>query len=92
HAVRGLEESLGVALFAREGRSVRLTAEGEALMRHVKRGFGELQLGIGSVSCEDMVYTGHWLVFPRAKRSSRGIRLFAEWLAAELTVSLNLDG
>ena len=50
HAVRGLEETLGVALFARDGRSVRLTSAGETLVRHVERGFGELQLGMGSIS------------------------------------------
>jgi LysR family glycine cleavage system transcriptional activator len=50
HAVRGLERSLGVLLFVREGRSVRLTGEGEMLMLHVDRGFGELQLGINSVA------------------------------------------
>jgi LysR family transcriptional regulator, glycine cleavage system transcriptional activator len=49
HAIRGLEQTLGAALFLREGRSVRLTGDGRTLMRHVERGFGELQLGIGSV-------------------------------------------
>lgn len=50
HAIRGLERDLGTMLFEREGRAIRLTAEGETLMRHVERGFGELQLGIGSVA------------------------------------------
>jgi LysR family transcriptional regulator, glycine cleavage system transcriptional activator len=50
HAIRGLERDLGALLFEREGRSIRLTPEGETLMRHVERGFGELQLGIGSVA------------------------------------------
>src|SRR4028118_1200317 len=50
HAIRGLERDLGTVLFEREGRSIRLTPEGETLMRHVERGFGELQLGIGSVA------------------------------------------
>lgn len=49
HAIRGLERDLGTLLFEREGRAIRLTPEGETLMRHVERGFGELQLGIGSV-------------------------------------------
>jgi LysR family transcriptional regulator, glycine cleavage system transcriptional activator len=52
HAIRGLEQTLGAALFLREGRSVRLTGDGRTLMRHVERGFGELQLGIGSVSAQ----------------------------------------
>jgi LysR family transcriptional regulator, glycine cleavage system transcriptional activator len=50
HAIRGLERDLGTMLFERERRSIRLTPEGETLMRHVERGFGELQLGIGSVA------------------------------------------
>ena len=52
HAIRGLEQALGATLFLREGRSIRVTNEGRTLMRHVERGFGELQLGIGSVSAQ----------------------------------------
>src|SRR3712207_2402118 len=50
HAIRGLEDTLGTRLFLRQGRSIRLSDEGRTLMRHVERGFGELQLGIGNVS------------------------------------------
>lgn len=50
HAIRGLEQTLGTALFLRAGRSIRLTDAGRTLVRHVERGFGELLLGIGSVS------------------------------------------
>lgn len=50
HAVRGLEQTLGTTLFLRTGRSIRPTDAGRTLMRHVERGFGELLLGIGSVS------------------------------------------
>lgn len=50
HAVRGLERSLGVMLFVRERRAIRLTGEGELLMHHVQRGFGELQLGVSKLS------------------------------------------
>jgi DNA-binding transcriptional LysR family regulator len=50
HAIRGLERDLGARLFEREGRSIRPTPEGETLMRHVERGFGELKLGIASVA------------------------------------------
>ena len=49
HALRGFEKQLGAALFVRDGRAIRLTPEGQTLMRHVERGFGELQLGIGSI-------------------------------------------
>src|SRR3954469_21761800 len=50
HAIRGLEQALGTTLFLRKGRSIRLADAGRTLMRHVERGFGELLLGIGSVS------------------------------------------
>src|SRR3712207_6698574 len=50
HAVRGLEQTLGTELFARTGRPMRLTDAGRTLVRHVERGFGELLLGLGSVS------------------------------------------
>ncbi len=50
HAIRGLEMALGTTLFLREGRSIRLTEEGETLALHIERGFGELQRGISSVS------------------------------------------
>ncbi|KAA2213019.1 LysR family transcriptional regulator [Teichococcus oryzae] len=50
HAIRGLERDLGAVLFERQGRSIRLTAEDETLMRHVERGFGELQLGLSRVA------------------------------------------
>jgi LysR family transcriptional regulator, glycine cleavage system transcriptional activator len=76
HALRGLEKDLHAALFVREGRAIRLTPEGETLMRYVERGFGELQLGIGSIvgrgphllrlHCAPSFAT-QWLV-PRLKR------------------------
>src|SRR3954469_12422587 len=50
HAVRGLEQALSTPLFLRTGRSIRLTDEGRTLMHHAERGFGELLLGIGSIS------------------------------------------
>jgi hypothetical protein len=45
-----LERDLGTVLFERKGRNVCLTPEGETLMRHVERGFGELHLGLSSVA------------------------------------------
>ncbi len=50
HAIRGLERTLGVALFVRDGRLIRLTEKGEVLMHHAQRGFGELHLGVSAVS------------------------------------------
>lgn len=87
HAIRGLERSLGVALFVREGRSIRLTGEGEVLMHHVERGFGELQLGLSSVSARAgrqllrlhcaPSFAAQWLV-PRLRRfldETRGLEV-----------------
>jgi DNA-binding transcriptional LysR family regulator len=50
HAVRKLERTLGTALFERQGRAVRLSADGEGLMRHVGRAFEELRRGVEIVS------------------------------------------
>jgi DNA-binding transcriptional LysR family regulator len=74
HAIRGLERDLGTVLFEREGRSIRLTAEGETLMRHVERGFGELQLGIGSVAARG----------PQLLRLHCAPSLAAQWLMPRL--------
>ncbi len=76
HAIRGLESDLGTVLFEREGRSIRLTPEGETLMRHVERGFGELHLGLGSIAARKPQlfklhcapsFAAQWLV-PRLKK------------------------
>lgn len=50
HAVRKLEDALGVVLFIRSGRGVRLSAEGEALLRFVSRGFEEIARGLELVA------------------------------------------
>jgi LysR family transcriptional regulator, glycine cleavage system transcriptional activator len=83
HAIRGLERSLGVALFLREGRSIRLTGEGEVLMHHVERGFGELQLGLGSLSA----YAGHHLLRLHCAPS-----IAAQWLVPRLCRLLDETG
>src|ERR1700728_2737879 len=49
HAIRKLEDQIGAALFEREGRSVRLNAGGEALLRHVSRAFEEVRYGLEMV-------------------------------------------
>jgi len=74
HAVRGLEQSLGAALFLREGRSIRLTPDGETLIQHVERAFGELRLGIGAVSARG----------PRLLRLHSAPTFAANWLAPRL--------
>lgn len=50
HAVRKLEDSLGVTLFIRSGRGVRLSPEGETLLRFVSRGFDEIARGMDLVT------------------------------------------
>ncbi|MBS7791678.1 LysR family transcriptional regulator [Roseococcus sp. SDR] len=93
HAIRGLERDLGTMLFEREGRSIRLTPEGETLMRHVERGFGELHLGIGSVAARRPhllkvhsapSFAAQWLV-PRLGR------LFEECEGLELRLAAGTD-
>ena len=44
--VRALEEQLGISLVVREGRGVRLTAEGLALARDLDTGFAAIQRGV----------------------------------------------
>ena len=43
HAIRGLEEELGVALFRREGRAVRLTPAGRYLAERADVILGEMR-------------------------------------------------
>ena len=50
HAILKLEHALGTALFERHGRSVRLSPDGEMLMRHVGAAFDELRHGMEAVS------------------------------------------
>jgi LysR family transcriptional regulator, glycine cleavage system transcriptional activator len=93
HAIRGLERDLGTVLFEREGRSIRLTPEGETLMRHVERGFGELQLGIGSIAARKPQllklhcapsFAATWLV-PRLRR------MLTECAGLELRLATGTD-
>src|SRR5918997_1147553 len=50
HAIRKLEQALGIPLFERDTRHIHLTYEGEVLMRHVSRAFDELRRGMDVVS------------------------------------------
>lgn len=93
HAIRTLERDLGTVLFEREGRSVRLTAKGETLMRHVERAFGELQLGVGEVAARGPQllklhcapsFAAQWLV-PRLRR------LLRECAGLELRIAAGTD-
>ncbi|MFO1151883.1 MAG: LysR substrate-binding domain-containing protein [Alsobacter sp.] len=74
HAIRSLEQSLGVQLFERDGRSVRLSADGEALMRHVGRAFEDLRRGMEVVSTRG----------PRLLRVHSAPSFAAQWLVPRL--------
>ena len=50
HAVKKMEEELGVTLFEREGRRIRLSTEGETLLGYTERGFEELRRGLELIS------------------------------------------
>ncbi|MEH3146723.1 MAG: LysR substrate-binding domain-containing protein [Methylobacterium frigidaeris] len=50
HAIRKMEDALGVALFERGGQGVALTPAGEALLEHVGRAFEELHRGLDLVA------------------------------------------
>jgi len=47
--VRGLEERLSVRLVVREGRGIRLTADGVALARELDAGFATIRRGVGAL-------------------------------------------
>jgi len=93
HAIRGLEALLAVRLFLRDGRGIRLTPQGETLMAHVERGFGELRLGIGAIAARGPErlrlhcapsFAAQWLV-PRLKR------LLEEHPGLELRIAAGAD-
>src|SRR3954468_20436766 len=74
HAIRKMEESLGVVLFERVGRGVSLSSEGQTLMGYTERAFEEFQRGFEAVSA----------------RTPRQLRLYctpsfaAQWLTPRL--------
>jgi DNA-binding transcriptional LysR family regulator len=74
HAVRKLELDLGVVLFEREGRLVRLSAEGLALMRHVGPAFADIRHGVDLVSTRG----------PRLLRVHSAPSFAAQWLTPRL--------
>ncbi|MCA3648522.1 MAG: LysR family transcriptional regulator [Methylobacterium sp.] len=50
HALKNLEQTMGVQLFEKDGRHVRLTVSGDVFMRHVVAAFDELRRGFDMVS------------------------------------------
>jgi LysR family glycine cleavage system transcriptional activator len=80
HSVRKLEQVLGVTLFERDTRNVRLSYEGEALMRHVSRAFDELRRGMEVVSTRG----------PKLLRLHCAPSFAAQWLTPRLADFLKL--
>jgi LysR family glycine cleavage system transcriptional activator len=74
HAIRKLEQALGTSLFDRDGRAVHLTAQGEAMMRHVGRAFEELRRGVELVSTRG----------PQLLRLHSAPSFAAQWLTPRL--------
>lgn len=75
HAIRKLEVSLGIVLFERTARTVRLTPAGESLMRHVGLAFDELRRGLEVVSSRG----------PQLLRLHSAPSFAAQWLAPRLS-------
>ena len=46
YQIKNLEKHLGTTLFARQGRSISLTEDGETLYRAIERGFAAIQTGL----------------------------------------------
>ena len=50
HQIKALEDDLGVRLFERAGRGIRLTDEGERFAVRVRAAFGELSAGVQEIA------------------------------------------
>jgi DNA-binding transcriptional LysR family regulator len=74
HAIRKLENLLGASLFEREGRRVKLSADGIALMRHVGPAFDDLRRGLETVSLRG----------PKVLRVHAAPSFAAQWLTPRL--------
>jgi DNA-binding transcriptional LysR family regulator len=78
HSIRKLEQALGISLFERDTRNVRLSYEGEALMRHVGRAFDEMRRGMELVSTRG----------PKLLRLHSAPSFAAQWLTPRLATFL----
>jgi LysR family transcriptional regulator, glycine cleavage system transcriptional activator len=74
HAIRKLEQVLGLPLFERDTRHARLSYEGEVLMRHVSRAFDDLRRGMDVVSARG----------PKLLRLHCAPSFAAQWLTPRL--------
>ncbi len=60
--IRDLEETLGISLFNRTTRSVRLTVEGERFLIHARRALDEIESGIVELRDQAMLQRGRVVV------------------------------
>lgn len=74
HAIRKLEQALGAVLFERDGRKVRLSTDGTALMRHVGPAFDDIRRGMELVSTRG----------PKVLRVHSAPSFAAQWLTPRL--------
>src|ERR671920_1012825 len=78
HAIRKLEQALGLPLFDRDTRHSCLSYEGEVLMRHVSRAFDDLRRGMEVVSSRG----------PKLLRLHCAPSFAAQWLTPRLAAFL----
>ena len=85
HAIRKLDDLLGVRLFQRQARAIELTTEGQTLMRYVGEAFDMLRLEMEAVSTRA----------PRLLRLHVAPSFATQWLAPRLqrflTANLNVE-
>ena len=62
-SLKALERSLGVALFRRASRGVRLTGEGQLLYSYVEKGYEEIERGVEHIGASDMTLRFYLLPF-----------------------------
>ena len=74
HAIRKLEQNLGATLFVRDGRKVKLSPDGTALMRHIGPAFDDLRRGMEQVSMRG----------PKVLRVHCAPSFAAQWLTPRL--------
>ena len=86
-----LEADLGVALFARRGRTVRLTREGRTLLRHAERALAELAGGTGEIRRDaDVLHGRVGLAFLTTLGSAAVPRLLRDYRTLHPGVRLDL--
>ncbi|MDT7617314.1 MAG: LysR family transcriptional regulator, transcription activator of glutamate synthase operon [Pseudonocardiales bacterium] len=86
-----LEADLGVALFGRSGRTVRLTREGRTLLRHAERALAELSTGIREILGDaDVLHGRVGLAFLTTLGSAAVPRLLRDFRTLHPGVQLDL--